>query len=107
MLYKHLEKMRVRPGMYGIYSVADIAMFILAYSAALHDCDIKDADCEHFGGFQDFLNKHYLFDDITSYSGWLQLLQFRSSHGQESFDNFYQFFDEYLKETNCQPEVDV
>lgn len=87
MLYKHLRQMQERPGIYNCEGVEDISKFIFGYSTAIFDNSISDNDCLHFEGFQDFVNNHYLYDNITSYSTYIIVL-WHTRHGTACLNIF-------------------
>jgi hypothetical protein len=97
MLYHHLKKMEIRPGLYGVQCVEDIFHFILAYTLAEKDNNISTADTGHFEGFGNFVNNHY--KTLDAHHNWSILIRYHSgiSH-TESFKNFFTLFNEFVSE---------
>lgn len=92
--------MEEKPALYGCESAEDIFRFIFGYETAIYNYDIKDEDSEHFQGFQDFINTHIQFENITSYENWVKLITLNSTSNSESLSNFFNYFNEFKNISN-------
>lgn len=92
MLYKVLEKMRAKPGLFPCESVRDIFIFIQGFHEGL-GANFNSADFEDFKNFQDFVIKYY--GNNATHPNWATLINFYSSSGRDSFDNFFILLDKF------------
>ncbi len=92
MLYKVLDKMQERPGLYPCENVRDVFTFIQGYAENVSE---NDEDFEDFKGFQKFVISKY--KNNVSHANWCTLIAFYTANGKESFNQFFELLKEYRK----------
>lgn len=90
MLYETLDKMQEKQGLYPCENVRDIFVFIQGYAE-----NANDEDFENFKGFQKFVVEKY--NNNATHPNWCSLINFYSSNGKESFQNFFNLLTEYKR----------
>ena len=94
-LYKTLKKIKERPGLYlGRKSLMLLDAFLGGYSICCYDLE-KKIEADIFDGFQEYIQQRY---NIRSTQSWAKIIDFYSLSDEEAFDNFYNLYEEFLKE---------
>ncbi|NJO51018.1 MAG: hypothetical protein HC840_17975 [Leptolyngbyaceae cyanobacterium RM2_2_4] len=96
-LFKLLDKIKVKPGMYiGGASVTDLFMFLAGYKMAQQEFGVSltDAEKRFYREFQPWLQRRL---GITTSRSWAKMLEFRSLNQQEAFESFFKLLDEFCE----------
>lgn len=112
-LYKALEAIRVRTGMYiGGPTLDHLGTYISGYDRAMRDAGIKDITCPDFINFRDWLKKRFGFYSTVPGWGnmvlalslgcdpqkglpWRKMKKARNEQHLKSIELFYKLLDDF------------
>lgn len=94
-LYKLLEGIKSRPGMYlGTSSITKLDMTLRGYDLARREVGILPGEEEkEFAGFESWIQEKY---EIKSGQSWAKIILFYSVDEPEALTRFFELFEEYL-----------
>ncbi|WP_139996541.1 hypothetical protein [Paenibacillus paridis] len=92
ILYKKIQQMRQRPGMYiGKKSLLLLHAYLNGY-IAYHNEINKEPNCFFLAEFQEYIQRR--FNLYTTHS-WADIIISFSLNDEEAFDRFYQLLDDF------------
>jgi hypothetical protein len=89
-----------RPGMFGIYNVDDMNMFIVGFIRSLYFSDnveFADTLINYFAKFRKFLNEKY---ETGNDYDWAKLIRLNTGSGMHSLERFVALFQEFHENNN-------
>lgn len=96
-LYKVLQKIQPKPGMYiGKASVSDLFHFLVGYEFARGELDIEPTEWENdfHENFQPWVQKKY---HVSTSNSWAKIIMLHCATEKEGFEVFYKLVDEFTK----------
>ena len=88
-LFKMLDYVNDRPGMFRVENVKDLSFLILGYSMSA----IEDKDLAYFENFSEFVQNKF---QITNGQNWCQIIEFYSSSNLNSLELFRNCLNEFI-----------
>jgi hypothetical protein len=93
-LYKMIEAVRNRRGLYNVYTSRDMYHLISGYEMAVSVNKINDPTSSHFSDFAEWLRQKK--PNLSNFD-WLGIIEIYSTPTSSLF-NFFNQFDEFLKQ---------